>query len=366
MNNIKHFNFIDADRVSYRTLSLGSLDRISCRDQISSLQNRCGNIRGSITVCIADESALLADEQRLSYPISLFSMPTSGTSLRSMPWINSIDLNSIPQSYATQSVEELSIRYSANQPIDLSALAIAEFPSSPKMFQVFDVNIGIVLNSQLNNFRCYLPTSCIDKVALIPLELSQCFDCFTASFISLALEFASPIADFMLHDCNISTKVELFYNPSIRVNDRYCCQSRRADINTQVVWSDFRSMKFFLHNSLNDIFTISFEQEHTIEDVAFSFNLSESFEGIVSLDWQKYPFSAKGSDCYDWVVSWGGSISEKFVCEPDRNTFNNFGYLTPIPCSNSCRDCIIGRELVFGSNVFISSMMQGSLGDAYV
>ena len=85
MNNIKHFNIIDADTICYEIVSLGSLDRISCRDQISPLQNRCGNIQRSIAVSIAGERTMFTNKQRLSYPICLLSMPTSGASLGSMP-----------------------------------------------------------------------------------------------------------------------------------------------------------------------------------------------------------------------------------------------------------------------------------------
>jgi hypothetical protein len=363
MNNTKRFNIIDADRVSYRTLSLGSMDRISFRDQISPLQNRCGNIRGSIAVSIAGESALLADKQSLSYPVSLFSMPTSGTSLRGMPWINSIDFNSISQSYAIQSMEELAIRYSANQSINFSTFAISELSSSSQMFEVLDVNVGIILNSQTNNLKSYLPTSSVYKVALIPLEFSQGFDCFTASF---ALEFASPIANLMLHDSNISTQVELIYNPSIRVSNTQSTKVRRTNVYSNCVRSDFRIRNIFLHDSLNDVFTISFEQEQTIEDITLRFNLFESFESVIPFDWQNYSFSAKRGQSNNRVSSWCFFVSKEFVCEPDWDTLNHFCNLTPVPSSDSCRDNIIGRELIFSPNTFVSSMMQSILGDAYV
>jgi len=62
MNNTKRFNIIDADTMCYSIVSLGSLGRISCRDQISPLQDKGGNINRSYAVTMCSQFTLRTTE----------------------------------------------------------------------------------------------------------------------------------------------------------------------------------------------------------------------------------------------------------------------------------------------------------------
>src|SRR3990167_6937569 len=145
MNNTKRFNIIDADRNCYRFLSLGSLDRISCRDQISPLQNRVGNIGRSNPITMSGQSTFRTTEEFIIFPVIFPSMPTLVAPLGSVSWTYSCDFNSFSQSYAIQSVKELGIRDSADKPIYFSSFAVAEFSSSLEVFEILNVNVSVVI-----------------------------------------------------------------------------------------------------------------------------------------------------------------------------------------------------------------------------
>jgi len=119
------------------------------------------------------------------------------------------------------------VRYSTDLPVHLAmALSVVE------SFQVLDRNSCVVLLGEVYDLMSDLIRPSGSEVAFVASEASKCSDGFTLALGSIRLKFGPPDVDVPLTLSNITTKVKLFQDSSIPVDDGDRGEGVRPDVNS--------------------------------------------------------------------------------------------------------------------------------------
>jgi len=286
------------DGVGYGTPTLGSLV-LPLREQFRQPQT---NVYARISICIHFETTMQAPEPSpvIRAPDAFSTAPR--TYLARILCINCSHLDAALQAHGFEGSPEHRVRH----PLDLSIRLSAEFRILEPI-KVFDSDDCSISPREGDNLMRYLVTPSFVEISFTPPKFPERLLGLCASFVRLALQFASSHADVALPLYDIPAKVKLPQNPAL-ADDGDRRQTRRAHINAynRLSWLGFSNGNLPSEVDHEDPALASSHEAELRKGITLSEQSFKPTPSTILFNWQTNALGTfEGSDTNNRIASLG-------------------------------------------------------------